>query len=123
MPSLISIERKEPERLSTWATNGAEVPLIERQNVEAAMTLREYNHRGVGQAQVEIGVALDDGDGGGNVGGAERLKLVHAARHVVEQFQFLGPTTPCSRRVLATRCFHVEVLTCRRKSSSPTRAG
>jgi len=52
---------QNPERLAArQRSNGAEVPLVERGDVDRAKSLGERNEGGVGESETGFGVALGD---------------------------------------------------------------
>src|SRR5207248_2942359 len=60
------------------------VPLIKRQHIDEPVTLREYNDRGVGKADPEIGMLLDDCARDSDVCRRHRRKRVRATFNLTE---------------------------------------
>ncbi len=80
--------------------DGAEVALVQGEEVEGVVSTGEYYVGGVGEPDVEAGVALEHGAGRGDVGGRERLEPVRAAFDLGEQRQLLPPAYPGGEQVV-----------------------
>lgn len=59
--------------------------LVEGEQVELVVAPREDDDRGIGEADLEVGVGLDYLLGDGDVGGLERLEAVGAAADLGEE--------------------------------------
>jgi len=66
--------------------------LVESEQVEHLVAPREDDDRGIGKADLEVGVGVDHLRGDRYVGGLERLEAVGAAAHLSEKRKLgLGP--------------------------------
>jgi hypothetical protein len=66
--------------------------LVEGEQVEHLVAPRKDDNRGVGEADLEVGIGVDHIRGDRNVGGLERLEAVGAAAHLGEKRKLgLGP--------------------------------
>ncbi len=59
--------------------------LVEGEQVEHLVAPREDDDRGIGEADLEVGVGVDHLLGDRNVGGLERFEAVGAAAHLGEK--------------------------------------
>jgi predicted nucleic-acid-binding protein len=81
----LGIRRQNPEPPPRRRAEGPKVALVERQHVARVVALGEHDDRGVGEADVQIAVALDDLACSGNVEFVEDRQLVDAALDLLEQ--------------------------------------
>jgi hypothetical protein len=65
--------------------NRAEVALIHGKYPPDSEAIRRGNHRGVGQAQLEIGISLKQDPASMHIGGRERLERERSNRNIVEK--------------------------------------
>ncbi len=80
--------------------DGAKVALVEGEDVEGVVAICEYDVGGVGEPDVEVGVAFEYGAGRGDVGGRERLEAVRTAFDLGEQGQLLAAAYPGGEQVV-----------------------
>jgi len=79
---------------------GAEVALVEGEEVEGVVAVGEYYVGGVGEPEVEVGVALQHGAGRADVGGREWFEAVRAEFDLGEQRELLGASYPGGEQVV-----------------------
>ena len=79
------VEREEMECSASRAGEGAEVSLVEREDVEAPIAVSEHDDRGVCEAEVQISIPTNDGRRGGDVSGAKFGQLIGPVGDLVEE--------------------------------------
>jgi hypothetical protein len=72
--------------------------LVEGEQVKHLVAPREDDDRGIGEADLEVGVGLDHLLGDGDVGGLERLEAVGAAADLGEKRDSACSPTLVARR-------------------------
>ncbi len=71
--------------LTSASTNRSKVPFIEGKNVRDVVAVSQHDDRGVGQAERDIRVPLDNGERCADVVAIERLELVCARGDLLEE--------------------------------------
>lgn len=62
----------------------AEVPLIQGENIEALEAMRKHSDGGIGQSQLQVAAATNDGAGSRDTVTVGGLQLVGVAPHIIE---------------------------------------
>lgn len=68
-----------------WSAEGAEVPLVEREDAVRAIATGQHDDRGVCEPDSEVAVRRDDIAGLGGIALVERREVVPAGRDLVEE--------------------------------------
>ena len=63
------------------------MPFVQGKDIVALVALGEYHDRGVSQSQMKVGIALDDCSGKRDICSSERVKVVCAARYVLQHHE------------------------------------
>lgn len=75
----LDVRGKEAERLAGYGCDGAKVALVEGEDVTGVVALGEDDVGGVGKPEVEVGVAIEDTAGDGDVSVRERRETVRGS--------------------------------------------
>lgn len=88
--SSTSVSGKQAKRLTLRADDDSEMPLVKGEQIPAVMALSQNDQRGVRQANLQVGVPLDDPGGSRHVDGIKWFELISASLDVVEELEGLA---------------------------------
>ena len=77
--------------------------LIRAQQIQRSVTVREHDDRGVGQSDVEIGIAFHGSPCKADVLGREQFELIRAARDFVDERHLRLVTDPVADEIIQLR--------------------
>ncbi len=98
-----SIVREQPKRLASRSPQTSEVALVRAEQIERPVALSEHDDRRVREPDAEVCVSLHDLPGAVDIFRGERVELVGAAYHLIEERRRPSIDVVSSKRVKRAR--------------------